>query len=161
MQELELDTANLSLVFHETVQSRRELVAETTDRLMDIIRAMPCAQQHLDAVQIALTEALANAIIHGNKEDPNKKVTVWGACEANEKLLLVITDEGEGFDPSAVPDPTLAENIYSASGRGVFLINRLMPESEYRLGGRQVVLRRRVSPGESNPADPTSIHPAK
>jgi serine/threonine-protein kinase RsbW len=146
MQELELDTGNLSLMFHETVESRRELVVATTERLMGVIRTMPCAQQHLDAVHLALTEALANAIIHGNKEDPNKKVTIWGACEAHEKLLLVITDEGQGFDPASVPDPTLAENIFSARGRGVFLINRLMCEAEYRLGGRQVVLRKRVSP---------------
>ena len=145
MQEYELDPANLSLMFHETVESRRDLVVESTERIMDVIRTMPCAQQHLDAVRLALTEALANAIIHGNKEDPSKKVTIWGACEAHEKLLLVITDEGEGFDPASVPDPTQAENIFSASGRGVFLINRLMCEAEYRLGGRQVVLRKRVA----------------
>jgi serine/threonine-protein kinase RsbW len=88
---------------------------------------------------------LANAIIHGNREDPSKKVEIYGACEGHEKLLLVITDEGQGFDPAAIPDPTRAENIFSGHGRGLFLINRLMCHAEHRLGGRQVVLRKSVA----------------
>ena len=144
MLECDFDASNLSLTFSEVVESRRNLVDEATGRIMRIIRAMPCARDDLDDVALALTEALANAIIHGNREDPGKKVHVWGACEGHQKLLLVITDEGEGFDPASIPDPTLAENIFSNHGRGIFLINRLMPEAEYRMGGRQVVLRKKV-----------------
>jgi serine/threonine-protein kinase RsbW len=55
-------------------------------------------------------------------------------------LSLVITDEGQGFDPAAIPDPTSAENIFSNRGRCLFLINRLMGKAEHRLAGRQVVL---------------------
>lgn len=144
MLECDFDASNLSLVFSQVVESRRDLVGDATERIMKIIRAMPCVRGSLDDVTLALTEALANAIIHGNREDPNKKVHVWGACEGHEKLLLVITDEGQGFDPATVPDPTVAENVFSSHGRGVFLINRLIPDAEYRLGGRQVVLRKKV-----------------
>ena len=77
---------------------------------------------------------------------PEKRVTVWGACESGHTLLLVITDEGAGFNPASIPDPTTAENIYSDHGRGLFLINRLMSKAEYRLGGRQVVLRKHLGP---------------
>jgi anti-sigma regulatory factor (Ser/Thr protein kinase) len=60
-------------------------------------------------------------------------------------LVLVITDEGEGFDPSGLPDPTVSENIFATHGRGVFLIKQLMDQAEYRKGGRQLVLRKRLS----------------
>jgi len=145
MRDCEFDTSNLSLAFHEAIESRRDLLGEATERIMENVRALPCAQESLDEVSLALSEALANAIIHGNREDPSKKVRVCGACESQEQLLLVITDEGEGFDPAAIPDPTIADNVFSTHGRGVFLIKRLMDQTEFRLGGRQVVLRKRVS----------------
>jgi serine/threonine-protein kinase RsbW len=144
MLECDFDASSLNVFFNEMVESRREVVGEAAERIMNTVRAMPCARDSLDDLALALTEALANAIIHGNREDPNKRVNVWGACERNERLLLVITDEGQGFDVASIPDPTVAENIFCTHGRGVFLINRLIPEAEYRLGGRQVVLRKKV-----------------
>jgi serine/threonine-protein kinase RsbW len=145
MKEYGIDTSNLTMVFREVTESRRDLVNEAVVRIMEIVRSMPCAQENLDTIDLALTEALANAIIHGNREDPSKKVEIYGACEGHEKLLLVITDEGQGFEPAAIPDPTNAENIFSGHGRGLFLINRLMCHAEHRLGGRQVVLRKSVA----------------
>jgi serine/threonine-protein kinase RsbW len=145
MEELVVNPACLELKFEVTISGDREVVPDATEQIMETIRQMPCAKNHLNEVRIALIEALANAVIHGNKENPDKKVTVHGACEAGEKLLLVVTDEGEGFDPASIPDPTVAENVYSSNGRGVYLINQLV-ESEYRQGGRQVVLRKRVAP---------------
>ncbi len=144
MDELGFDPEECSLLFEVTVPSVRDAVPNAADEIMDYIRAMPCAQLHLDEVRLALVEALANAVVHGNKENPDKKVTVHGACERGERLLLAVTDEGDGFDPSTLPNPTLAENLYANHGRGVYLICQLLPESEYRLGGRQVILRKRV-----------------
>ena len=149
MHVCEFDASHLTWVFHETLSGSRDNVADAVERIMSIIQEMPCAREHLDDVRLALTEALANAVVHGNKEDPSKKVEVSGACEAQEKLILVVTDEGEGFDPSSIPDPTVADNIYSAHGRGIFLINRTMCHAEYRLGGRQVILRKKVSGGRA------------
>ena len=147
MREGEFNASNLSWIFHEVIESSHHALGEAVSRIMAIVRAMPCAQESLEDVTLALEEALANAIIHGNRGDPSKKVEIFGACEDHEKLLLVITDEGEGFDPPAIPDPTLAENIYSTGGRGIFLMNRLMDQMEFRKGGRQIVLRKRVAKG--------------
>ena len=145
MEECEFDAANLTLKFREIVPSRLDLVDEAIDRIMETVRAMPCAQENLEEVNLALTEAMSNAVIHGNRGNPNKRVVICGACEGHEKLLLVVTDEGEGFDPAKIPDPTVAENIFASHGRGIFLINQLMDQAEFRKGGRQVVLRKKVA----------------
>jgi serine/threonine-protein kinase RsbW len=144
MEDLKLDLNKCSRQFHYSISGDREAVVGAAEQIMETVREMSCAKGHFNEIRLALVEALANAIIHGNKEDPSKKVTVHGACEGGGQLLLVITDEGEGFDPARLPDPTVAENVYASHGRGVYLINQLMSEAEYRLGGRQVVLRKRV-----------------
>ena len=145
MGELEFDSSNVTVVFDARIGSRRDEVDGIVEGLMQVIRALPCAREHLDEVHLALSEALANAVIHGNRDDPTKQVHIRAGCANGEQLLLAITDQGPGFDFSAIPDPTTAENIFSTHGRGIFLMNRLMDQAEYRLGGRQVVLRKRVS----------------
>ena len=148
MNDCEFDFSKLALQFREVMPSRLEMLDATLERVMQQIRRMPLSQENLDEVTVALSEALANAIIHGNRKDPDKKVEICGACEDGNKLLLVITDEGEGFDPSKIPDPTTADNLYSHHGRGIYLINGLMDQTEFRKGGRQVVLRKRLKPGD-------------
>ena len=143
--ETGFDTSTMSMALSETIASRRSDVDQAVERIMQIVRAMPCASATLDEIELALSEALANAVVHGNREDPSKKVEICGACEGNEKLLLVITDEGSGFDPMAMLDPTQADGVMQTHGRGVFLITHLMDEVEFHLNGRQIVLRKRNS----------------
>jgi serine/threonine-protein kinase RsbW len=143
MTDSEFDASNLSEVFFETIESSRAALTHAVERIMEVLSQMPCAAQNLDGIRIALDEALANAIIHGNREDPEKKVEICGACEGQDRLLLVITDQGQGFDPAAIPDPTVAENIFSTHGRGIFLINRLVDQAEFQAGGRRLLLRKK------------------
>jgi serine/threonine-protein kinase RsbW len=89
---------------------------------------------------IALTEAVNNAIVHGNKEDKSKKVTLTYEVTNNE-VSFVVKDEGNGFDLNQVPDPTLPENINKLSGRGVFLMNSLADEVVFEEKGTMVVLK--------------------
>ena len=147
MEECDFDSSNVTLKFREVVPSRMDIVEGAIEHIMEVVRTMPCAQENLEEVTIALTEAVSNAVIHGNRNNPEKKVEICVGCEGHEKLLLVITDEGEGFDFTAIPDPTVADNIFSAHGRGIFLINHMMDQTEFRKGGRQVVLRKRVARG--------------
>lgn len=142
MPEIEFDACEITPVFDEVIESRIELLGPAIDRLMGVIAGLACAREHLDQVRLALTEALSNAIVHGNREDPSKRVEIWGGCANGEHIFLSVTDEGDGFDPASIPDPTIADNIFSSHGRGVFLMRRLMDHAEHRLGGRQVVLRK-------------------
>src|SRR5262252_1324036 len=91
-----------------------------------------------------ITEALANAVVHGNRQGPCKSVQICGGCERSGNLLLAITDQGDGFDHNLVPDPTSGDNLLSKHGRGILLISRLMDSLEFRLNGRQLIMRKRT-----------------
>jgi serine/threonine-protein kinase RsbW len=69
-------------------------------------------------IEIAISEALANAVIHGNRENVDKQVDVICRCGMDGEVLIIVRDEGEGFDASAVPDPTGPERLFMSSGRG-------------------------------------------
>lgn len=115
------------------------------EKTMTVVKGMACAPEKAEHVELSLREALVNAILHGNRADPAKKVMVacFCECEANGGLLLVVRDEGAGFDPSDVPDPTQAQSIDSEHGRGIFIMRQFMDEVNYRTGGREVELRKR------------------
>ena len=88
-------------------------------------------------VKLALEEALINAIKHGNRLDPKKRVHVK-AIVTPRKVDIVIEDEGPGFDRANVPDPTLEENLEKSSGRGILLIESFMDHVEWSHGGRRL-----------------------
>lgn len=93
--------------------------------------------------RVGITEALANAVLYGNQSDPSKTVRIEVALQPNEIDIWVI-DEGPGFDPDDVPDPTRPERLEAPGGRGLFLIRRLMDRLEFneRGNGLRMVLRR-------------------
>ncbi|MDA9261828.1 ATP-binding protein [Flavobacteriales bacterium] len=90
-------------------------------------------------VIIAITEAVNNAINHGNKEDPSKKVTV-SYKKSNENISFTIEDEGEGFDFENVPDPTDPENLHKLNGRGIFLMKNLVDDIHFHENGKKIEL---------------------
>ena len=90
-------------------------------------------------ILISLTEAVNNAIVHGNKLDPEKTVHVTYDAEGTT-IQFTITDEGPGFDYDNLPDPTAPENIEKPNGRGVFLMRNLADHCEFKDDGRIVVL---------------------
>ena len=94
-------------------------------------------------VLVATMEATNNAIVHGNKSDPKKLVSLHIEKEKDE-LVVILTDQGEGFDPKSIPDPTAPENIEKINGRGIFLMERLSDEIKYSDQGRIVELKFKV-----------------
>ncbi len=91
-------------------------------------------------ILIALTEAVNNAMVHGNKLDKAKHVNL--SLEASDcEICFIVKDEGEGFDETLVPDPTLPENLDKLSGRGVFLMNSLADEVSFEENGTLVRLK--------------------
>jgi serine/threonine-protein kinase RsbW len=91
-------------------------------------------------ILISTVEAVNNAIIHGNKGDSNKMVTVYFNADGNV-LDITVTDEGEGFEYGNLPDPTDPKNIENLHGRGVFLMRRLADAIEYNSSGNEVKMR--------------------
>lgn len=94
---------------------------------------------HAD-LEIALREALANAIIHGNAYHDTKRIFLRCYGNPNSSMLILIRDEGEGFDPEDVPDPRAEDRMHLHHGRGLLLMRELMDYVEYRRGGREVLL---------------------
>lgn len=107
-------------------------------------------------VGIALREAVANAIKHGNQQDPDKKVDVELSVDG-EQAVIRVCDHGEGFNPEEVDDPLAPENLLKPSGRGIFYMKSFMDDIEYSPrpeGGTIVTLRKRlaVPMAEESPA---------
>src|SRR4051812_37619805 len=88
---------------------------------------------------IAVTEAVNNAIHHGNQDDPDKFVRIGFESE-DKKLIFSVTDEGKGFDYSNLPDPTDPANLDKISGRGVFLMQNLTDSIKFEQEGKKVLL---------------------
>jgi len=97
--------------------------------------------EQLSILLLAVTEATTNAIIHANKCDLSKLVRIHAHIE-DSKLIIKVKDEGKGFDPSSVPDPTRPENLLKDSGRGVFLMKVYMDEVKYNItpNGMETIL---------------------
>jgi serine/threonine-protein kinase RsbW len=99
-----------------------------------------CPENRKADLEIALREALANAISHGNRLRPGRKVFLrcYGGPRAG--IVIAVRDEGNGFDPDAVPDPRSADRRHLVHGRGLLLMRELMDGLEFRRGGSEVVL---------------------
>lgn len=135
---------------------KRDLVLELPSDISSIERAVEfvlgrcptCADQahrlQLN-LRVGLTEALANAMVYGNSRDPSKHVLLEIAFRLG-RIEARVTDQGAGFDPNAVPDPTTPENIMKPCGRGVFLMRKLMDEVWFNDRGNQVTLVLKLDP---------------
>jgi serine/threonine-protein kinase RsbW len=117
------------------------LVEKLIDNVCDEFKVH---EDHYGNILIALTEAVNNAIHHGNKLDPSKNISV-SFQHLEEKLQFVVADEGEGFDYDNLPDPTDPANIEKPNGRGIFLMKNLADEISFEEEGRKVELSFRIS----------------
>ena len=88
-------------------------------------------------IRLTLTEAVVNAIVHGNKEDCTKKVSIT-MKKQRKQLAFSVCDEGTGFNPETVPDPTCLERRALCGGRGIFLMRNLSNRCNFKAGGTQV-----------------------
>jgi serine/threonine-protein kinase RsbW len=140
--QFEFDAGKLLVRLNLTFAADPSAISDVAEGVLRVLKAMDCACGHEFAVETALRESLANAVIHGCKGDAGKKVQVCVACDESRGMLIVVRDPGGGFDPSALPDPLLGENLFSAHGRGVYLINQLMDEVEFHHGGTEIHMRK-------------------
>jgi serine/threonine-protein kinase RsbW len=142
-QPCKFDADKLDLKLSITLAADRDAVDPVVRSVMNVVREMNCAPGREDHIELALTEALANAVVHGAKNDPSKIIECDVACDANHGMLIVVRDPGTGFDPSKIADPCQGENIYSNHGRGIYLINQLMDEVEFHKNGTEIHMLKR------------------
>jgi serine/threonine-protein kinase RsbW len=141
--EYDFDPAKLTLRVRVTLAADRRAVEPVVTQVMEAVREANCVDGKADAIELALQEALANAVVHGAKEDPTKVVECVVACDDQRGVLIIVRDPGDGFDPNAIPTCTMGENLYSNHGRGIFLINQLMDEVKFNKNGTEIHMVKR------------------
>ncbi|HWY04367.1 MAG TPA: ATP-binding protein [Candidatus Acidoferrum sp.] len=139
----DFDPEKLDVRVRVTLAADRKAVDPVVAQIMESVREMKCAEGKEEAIELALQEALANAVVHGAKEDPSKIVECVVACEEQRGILIIVRDPGPGFDPQAIPACTMGENLFSNHGRGIFLINQLMDEVQFHKNGTEIHMVKR------------------
>ena len=119
------------------VRNRREDIKNVEQSLLGAAEEHSYESASCFAIRLAVEEALSNAFKHGNKNDPEKTVRV-DCCIDPDRVVIDIEDEGTGFNPEAVPDPTEQENLEIPSGRGIVLMRAFMTEVTFHGGGSRV-----------------------
>jgi len=142
-QSCSFDADKLDLKLSVTLSADRDAVDPVVRSVMNAVREMKCAPGHEDDIELALTEALANAVVHGAKNDPSKIIECDVACYENRGILIVVRDPGTGFDPTKIANPCHGENIYASHGRGIYLINQLMDEVQFHKNGTEIHMLKR------------------
>jgi serine/threonine-protein kinase RsbW len=143
LPEKDFDPDKLHLILRVTLSADRNAIEPVVQEVMAVVRKMNGIDGKEDAIELALQEALANAVIHGAKEDPKKTVECLVSSDDERGILIVVRDPGAGFTPDAIPACTLGENLYSNHGRGIFLINQLMDKVEFRKNGTEIHMIKR------------------
>jgi len=141
-QECRFKASELLLRESFSIPGRVDAIPPAVERIMEVVRELECASGSEFEVEIALTEALANAVVHGCRGASDKTVEVCVACDISRGILIVVRDPGEGFEPSDLPSPIEGENVYASHGRGVFLISQLMDEVRFERRGTEVWMRK-------------------
>lgn len=133
---------------HEWIISIEQRIASDTsearrvlDELLACLSETGWGEEHTFGIHLAVEEALMNAIKHGNQRNPEKFVE-FGFHMNSRVLHIVIEDEGDGFNPDDVPDPTLEENLELPSGRGLMLMKTFMTVVEYNEKGNRVFMEK-------------------
>jgi serine/threonine-protein kinase RsbW len=121
------------------VESTSSAVTSVREGIISGLRANSYSEEDIFAVHLALEEAFINSVRHGNRMDPAKGIKIDYSVGL-DKVEITVTDEGDGFDPEAVPDPRYGENLYKPEGRGLFLMRSYMDAIEFNERGNSVYM---------------------
>ena len=139
------------------IPSNVTVSSELIQEVLSHLRDLGWGDHDAFGIHMALEEALMNAIKHGNQLDESKKVEVRGRI-CTQRLEIQVTDEGPGFDPQEVPDPTAEENLDKPSGRGLLLMRTFMESVEFNPKGNSVSMHKQKSISDTDAgADDDSV----
>jgi serine/threonine-protein kinase RsbW len=127
----------------QSLPSRISIISPFVDQLMRFIARFRTSDGSELDVEMALREALANAIVHGNRQDSHKNVYVECRCTTDGEVSVTVEDEGQGFDVDSVGNPTVPENRLHMHGRGIYLMKTLLDEVRFERRGAVVYMRKK------------------
>jgi serine/threonine-protein kinase RsbW len=127
------------------IPSEIKAISPLVDRLMRLIEGSHCITGEEHAVELALREALSNAVVHGNRLDAHKLVHVRCRCKVGKGISLILSDQGQGFDASSVPDPVAVENLLAEHGRGIHIMKLAMDQVSLDERGTEVHMCKRLA----------------
>ena len=138
----------------QSLPSKVAAISPFSEQLMRFILNFRMADGSEIDIEMALLEALANAVIHGNGENSCKSVYVTCRCYMDGEVAITVRDEGKGSDSSTVPDPTFLENLLFTHGRGIYLMKTLMDEVSFEEGGAVVMMRKKSNASSAEQRKP-------
>jgi serine/threonine-protein kinase RsbW len=121
-----------------SMPAERTALATVTAAVSDTLARLLIPEDKQFEILLAVQEALANAVVHGCKNDASKEVRCQMESYPNGRILIVVTDPGAGFAPEQLPDPNHLENLEADHGRGVYMIRRLMDEVSFGNNGSEI-----------------------
>jgi serine/threonine-protein kinase RsbW len=127
------------------IHSEIKATSPLVERLMRLIEGSHCITGQESAVELALREALSNAVVHGNRLDAHKLVHVRCRCKVGKGISLTVSDQGQGFDPRTVSDSVIVENLEADHGRGIHLMKLAMDEVSFEQRGTEVHMCKRAA----------------
>jgi serine/threonine-protein kinase RsbW len=122
--------------------SEIKAISPLVDSLMPLIAWSHCIAGEEPEVELALREALNNAVVHGNRMDVHKLVQISCRCELGKGVSIIVRDHGQGFDPNAVSLSLAVKNLEAERGRGIYLMRLSMDEVTFKRGGTEVHMRK-------------------
>ncbi|MCK4753472.1 MAG: ATP-binding protein [Planctomycetes bacterium] len=140
-----------STSYSVVLESKPNAIIEVCKQILSKLETNNFSEEDIFSVHLALEEAFLNAIRHGNKMDPNKGVKIAYSIDS-DKAEITMVDEGDGFDPEAIPDPRYGENLYKAYGRGLLLIHSYMDAVKFSERGsclNMVKYKKKAHPTEN------------
>jgi len=142
-------TANFApyVELSQSLSSQVWAISPFVDEIMRFILIFRNSNGSEMEIQMALHEALVNAVVHGNHENPRKRVYVDCRCCMDGGVSITVRDEGQGFNSNEVPDPTAPENRLVPHGRGIYLMKTLMDEVAFERGGSVVRMQKKSNSG--------------
>jgi len=129
-----------------TIPADPATIPVITDGITHVLEEKHWPEQDVAAIQLALQEAMANAIRHGCRNDVSKYLQCSVTVDEPDEVLIVVRDSGAGFDPEGVANPLAPANMLKPSGRGIFLIKNLMDHVQFADGGREVQMQKKKTP---------------
>ena len=141
----DMDQSNVQTSEMYTLQlpSKQESITLLENLIEEIADKHNISEDTFANMMTTLSEATINAIVHGNKLDPGKKVIINAEIE-NRRIIWTVTDEGEGFDYNNLADPTAPENLENLTGRGVFIMKHLADQCIFNTKGNEVELHFKI-----------------